>query len=286
MLGPCLGPGRAPTHGGPRPHQPRAGGRPAACCHPRCHGSPRAPALRARWRPPLPAGPSLPSLMLCRTVCSRRRPSLVALFQPRSAYISSSIHLTDRVYRLSLPLPAPKPPQHVKARAQQRKDSAARSRHAPQHSHGAAGCAAASPSQAVARGLRVPREPCRRSWPTFTHRSSWPFAFHGGRGARPSAPSALAPSPLPVPAWLLAELPFLLCRGTVASRPGSGSRAPVSQCKWQSPSPVPPWVKPPVGMGPWGGRGGPESPHPGAGRCSPAANHPRRPACRHQTCCS
>lgn len=161
---------------------------------------------------------------------SRRRPRLVALFQPRSASMSSSAHLTDPVHRLPLPLPAPKPPQHAKARAQPRQDGPAwpgMRPACPQQSRGTAGCAVVSPSQAAARRPRVPGALCRRSSPAaLAHRSSRPFAFHGERGARPPAPAAPAPSLRPVLARLWAPRSQLSSPSSCAMAPRRPRQGP------------------------------------------------------------
>lgn len=89
---------------------------PLALCG--CHGLCCVPALCPAGTL-LPAGPSLPSPPLCfadPAACSCRLPRLVARFQPHSAYQSSSLHPTARVYPLALPCPClPRSPQHVKA---------------------------------------------------------------------------------------------------------------------------------------------------------------------------
>lgn len=76
---------------------------------PWCRGLCRVPALC-----PVRTLPALPPLCFADpAACSCRLPRLVARFQPHSAYLSSSLHPTARVY---LPCPClPRSPQHVKA---------------------------------------------------------------------------------------------------------------------------------------------------------------------------
>lgn len=116
-LGLCPGPGPVPIRGGPHPPGlVRVGAR--CPLPPWCRGLCCVPAL-CPARTLLPAGPSLPSPPLCfadPAACSCRLPRLVARFQPHSAYQSSSLHPTARVYPLALPCPClPRSPQHVKA---------------------------------------------------------------------------------------------------------------------------------------------------------------------------
>lgn len=194
-------------------------------------------------RHPCPQDPPCPPSSFAEpTVRPRRRPSLVALPQPCSASISSSIHLTDRVS----PLPAPACPKATPARpglclAEEGRHTMLPvcSQYAPstlleqsQHSHGAVDRAAALPSQAVARGLCVPGEPCLLSPITPPA-----LCISQRKGRSAVTPSVLTPSPLPTPALgpsLPAELLLLLHHSIMPSQAGSGSWAPVSYCKRQS----------------------------------------------------
>lgn len=230
--------------------------------------------LSAQWGPSRPRDPPCPPLCFADpAACSCRLPRLVARFQPHSAYLSSSLHPTARVYppRPALPLPAPQPP------ARQGLSSAEEGRHgtflaSSRH-------ALASLSQAAARAPCMPGKVCplHPSLPLPWHftedgalirppRPPWPHP-----AARAGSRSPLSPASLP---------PFLPGHSTTLPRAGSAPRALVAV---QTAEPVP--ASPTGDHSHWGqscgdGEGGPEPPRPGTGHCSPAAPQPAtiRPA--------
>lgn len=177
---------------GPCPHvvvpMPPAlcGWAPAARCHRGAAGR-AVSQLSAQRGPSRPRDPPCPPLCFADpAACSCRLPRLVARFQPHSAYLSSSLHPTARVYPLrpALSLPAPQPP------ARQGLSSAEEGRHGT--SLASSRHALASLSQAAARAPCVAGKLCP------LHPSLLlPLAFHRGWGAHPPAPSTLAPSRCP-----------------------------------------------------------------------------------------
>lgn len=212
-LGLCPGPGPVPTRGGPHaPGLVRVGAR----CHRGAAGR-AVSQLSAQRGPSRPRDPPCPPLCFADpAACSCRLPRLVARFQPHSAYLSSSLHPTARVYPLrpALSLPAPQPP------ARQGLSSAEEGRHGT--SLASSRHALASLSQAAARAPCVAGKLCHR-WPLAPITPLAPRISQrmGGSSASPAHPG---PVPLPVPAWLSAPSQSSIApsQATAPHCPGQG----------------------------------------------------------------
>lgn len=207
---------------GPCPHvvvpMPPAlcGWAPAARCHRGAAGR-AVSQLSAQRGPSRPRDPPCPPLCFADpAACSCRLPRLVARFQPHSAYLSSSLHPTARVYPLrpALSLPAPQPP------ARQGLSSAEEGRHGT--SLASSRHALASLSQAAARAPCVAGKLChRRPLAPITPLAPRISQRMGGSSASPVHPG---PVPLPVPAWLSAPSQSSIApsQATAPHCPGQG----------------------------------------------------------------